>query len=89
MASSIKAGTVNINEGYASAYSSQGAPMGGMKASGIGRRHGPVGLLKYTDAQTIASQHLIGFDPVAGMDSQQHAQLLTRLLKSLKTLHIR
>jgi len=89
IASSIKAGTVNINEGYASAYSSQSAPMGGMKASGVGRRHGPGGLLKYTDAQTIASQHLIGFDPIAGMDPQQHAQLLTRLLKSLKTLHIR
>jgi aldehyde dehydrogenase (NAD+)/succinate-semialdehyde dehydrogenase/glutarate-semialdehyde dehydrogenase len=89
VAKAIQAGTVNINEGYASAYLSQGAPMGGMKASGIGRRHGPGGLLKYTEPQTVASQHVIGFDPGFGMNSQQHVQLFTHLLKSLKTLHIR
>jgi len=48
VAGRIDAGTVNINEGYASAYGSQGAPMGGMKASGLGRRHGDEGLLKLT-----------------------------------------
>ena len=89
VASSIKAGTVNINEGYAAAYTSQGAPMGGMKASGVGRRHGAGGLLKYTEAQTIASQHIIGFDPAMGMNSEQHAQLLTRLLQAFKALRIR
>lgn len=89
VAKAIKTGTVNINEGYASAYLSQGAPMGGMKASGIGRRHGPGGLLKYTEPQTVASQHVVGFDAAFGMDSRQHVELLTRLLKSFKTLHIR
>jgi aldehyde dehydrogenase (NAD+)/succinate-semialdehyde dehydrogenase/glutarate-semialdehyde dehydrogenase len=89
IAKAIKAGTVNINEGYASAYLSQAAPMGGMKASGIGRRHGPGGLLKYTEPQTVASQHIVGFDAAFGMDSQQHVQLLTRILKAFKTLHIR
>ena len=43
IAAQIKAGTVNINEGYAAAWSATGAPMGGMRDSGIGRRHGPGG----------------------------------------------
>jgi len=40
IAGAIRTGTVNINEGYAAAWGSVAAPMGGMKASGIGRRHG-------------------------------------------------
>ena len=40
IAARIEAGTVNVNEGYAAAWGSVGAPMGGMKASGLGRRHG-------------------------------------------------
>lgn len=52
----IQAGTVNVGEGYISAWGSYAAPMGGMKASGVGRRHGEEGLFKYTEAQTIASQ---------------------------------
>ena len=49
----IQAGTVNINEGYAATWGSVAAPMGGMKSSGLGRRHGREGLLKYTEAQNI------------------------------------
>ena len=52
------AGTVNVNEGYARAYGSVDAPMGGMKDSGLGRRHGSEGILKYTEAQTVAQQRL-------------------------------
>ena len=63
VAARIKAGTVNINEGYAAAYGSYDAPMGGMKDSGLGRRHGAEGILKYTEAQTVASQRLLGFEP--------------------------
>ena len=40
IAAAIQAGTVNINDGYAAAWGSTAAPMGGMKASGLGRRHG-------------------------------------------------
>jgi hypothetical protein len=29
--------------------------MGGMGLSGVGRTHGPEGLLKYTESQTIAT----------------------------------
>ena len=36
------------------------APMGGRKGSGLGRRHGREGLLRYTEPQTVAVQRLVG-----------------------------
>ncbi|MDT3438784.1 succinic semialdehyde dehydrogenase [Pseudofrankia sp. BMG5.37] len=89
VAARIDAGTVNINEGYASAYGSQGAPMGGMKASGLGRRHGDEGLLKLTEPQTVASQHLLGFDPPRFLGPDRYATVLTHSLTVLKRLRIR
>ena len=47
---------MNINDGYLSAIGSVAAPMGGMRASGLGRRHGPDGILRYTESQTVAAQ---------------------------------
>ncbi|WP_109509666.1 succinic semialdehyde dehydrogenase [Nocardioides speluncae] len=85
----IQAGTVNINEGVGSAYASNDAPMGGMKASGQGRRHGEHGLLEYTELQTVASQHVIGFDPMPGVSTKQNARLLTGMLKAMKALRIK
>lgn len=35
------------------------APLGGMKASVLGRRHGEHGILKYTESQTIAIERLL------------------------------
>ena len=45
IASRLEAGTVGVNDGYAATWSSYDAPMGGMKASGMSRRHASVGLL--------------------------------------------
>jgi len=56
LAARVRAGAVNINDGYLSAIGSVAAPMGGMKASGVGRRHGADGLLRYTESQTVAAQ---------------------------------
>ncbi|MBX6391744.1 MAG: succinate-semialdehyde dehydrogenase (NADP(+)) [Frankia sp.] len=89
VAARLQAGTVNINEGYASAYGSQGAPMGGMKASGLGRRHGGEGLLKLTEAQTVASQHVLGFEPPSFLTPERYANLLAQTLTVLKRLRIR
>jgi aldehyde dehydrogenase (NAD+)/succinate-semialdehyde dehydrogenase/glutarate-semialdehyde dehydrogenase len=89
LAAQVRAGTVNINEGYAAAFGSYAAPMGGMKDSGLGRRHGPEGLLRFTEPQTIASQHLIGFDPPPGMPTEAWTAMMTRSLKLLKRLGIR
>ena len=56
IAARVEAGTVNVNEGYAAAWGSSGAPQGGVKASGIGHRHGPEGLWATTRIQTVAVQ---------------------------------
>ena len=56
LAARIRAGSVNINDGYVAAIGSVAAPMGGMGDSGVGRRHGRDGLLRYTEAQTVAAQ---------------------------------
>lgn len=56
MAARVRAGSVNINDGYVAAIGSIAAPMGGMRDSGVGRRHGPDGLLRYTETQTVAAQ---------------------------------
>ena len=88
IAARIHAGTVNINEGYAAAWGSVAAPMGGMKSSGLGRRHGREGLLKYTETQNITSQHLVGIAPMAGMTDQGFARSLTGALRIMKALRM-
>ena len=52
IASRIRTGTVNINDGFIPAWGTTGAPMGGMKSSGIGRRHGREGIVKYTEPRS-------------------------------------
>lgn len=90
LAARIKAGTVNINEGYGSAWGSYDAPMGGMKASGLGRRHAAEGLLKYTESQTVASQaSWLGFEPILGMTYEKYADTLAAVMKAMKRFHLR
>jgi succinate-semialdehyde dehydrogenase/glutarate-semialdehyde dehydrogenase len=89
IAARIKAGTVNINEGYAAAWGSIGAPMGGMKDSGLSRRHGAEGITKYTEVQNITAQHLLGVGPPFGLSQQAWAKSLTLALKTMKRLGVR
>jgi aldehyde dehydrogenase (NAD+)/succinate-semialdehyde dehydrogenase/glutarate-semialdehyde dehydrogenase len=90
LAGRIKAGTVNVNEGYGAAFASYDAPMGGMKSSGLGRRHGSEGLLKYTEAQTIASQATwLGLEPLPGMAYDRYTDVVVNLLKVMKALHLK
>ena len=78
----LLAGTVNVNDGYSAAWASHDAPMGGMKDSGVGRRHGKEGILKYTEAQTVAEQRLVPVGPPPGMTNHRY----TRLVKGALTL---
>jgi succinate-semialdehyde dehydrogenase/glutarate-semialdehyde dehydrogenase len=83
----LLAGTVNINDGYSSGWGSLDAPMGGMKASGVGRRHGREGLLKYTESQTVAVRSELGEKlQTPGTDGAAYAQRFTALLKAAKHL---
>ncbi|MFF6804639.1 succinic semialdehyde dehydrogenase [Streptomyces sp. NPDC012616] len=89
VAARVRAGTVNINEGYAAAYGSVQSPMGGMKDSGLGRRHGSDGILKYTEAQTVAQQRLLPMAPALGMDDEKYAAFMSTSLKVMKALRLR
>jgi succinate-semialdehyde dehydrogenase/glutarate-semialdehyde dehydrogenase len=79
-AEQMESGTVTINEGFSASFASHDAPMGGMKTSGLGRRHGRQGLLKYTNSQTIAVQRIVGIAPIGKQTNRAFATLLTRLL---------
>ncbi|MEU9240105.1 succinic semialdehyde dehydrogenase [Streptomyces sp. NPDC048385] len=89
VAARLRAGTVNVNEGYAAAYGSVQSPMGGMKDSGLGRRHGSEGILKYTEAQTVAQQRLLPMAPSLGMDDEKYAQFMSTSLRVMKALRLR
>lgn len=54
LARAIDAGSVNVNEGYRASFGSIDAPMGGVKQSGVGRRNGREGLLRFVDSVTIS-----------------------------------
>jgi succinate-semialdehyde dehydrogenase/glutarate-semialdehyde dehydrogenase len=84
IASRIKAGTVNINEGFSATFGSVDAPMGGMRQSGLGRRQGAEGILRYTEPQSVGAQR--GF-PVAGptfLHPRTYAKVLTAGLRILR-----
>jgi succinate-semialdehyde dehydrogenase/glutarate-semialdehyde dehydrogenase len=86
LAARIEAGTVNVNEGYAATWGSTDAPMGGFKDSGLGRRHGAEGILKYTESQTVSTQRLLGFDAPFGMGNEAYAKFLTTAVKLMKRM---
>jgi succinate-semialdehyde dehydrogenase/glutarate-semialdehyde dehydrogenase len=83
VASRLMAGSVNINEGYRASFASMASPMGGMKASGQGRRNGPGGLLRFTEARTIATAGSPIRLPTRGKQYNRMAPLL-RLLTAIQ-----
>jgi succinate-semialdehyde dehydrogenase/glutarate-semialdehyde dehydrogenase len=63
--------------------------MGGMNSSGLSRRHGAEGITKYTEAQNVTAQHLIGFAAPFGLSDERWAKTLTVALGTMKKLGIR
>jgi acyl-CoA reductase-like NAD-dependent aldehyde dehydrogenase len=84
LARQIRCGTVNVNEGYAASFGSVDAPMGGMRDSGLGRRQGTEGLLRYTDSQVVASQRGIPITSVFGLTDDRFNQAMTGVLRVFK-----
>jgi len=83
----LQAGSVTINDGLIATWASHDAPMGGTKASGLGRRHGLEGILKFTEPQAVAIQRVIpAFMPFGGIPARAYTkavEALTRLFKVL------
>lgn len=79
----LQAGTVCINDSYMSWAAMEG-PMGGFKESGVGRRHGPEGIRKFTEPQTIVTNRTpwqIGSFETALSINQRLASILIGLLR--------
>jgi succinate-semialdehyde dehydrogenase / glutarate-semialdehyde dehydrogenase len=82
----VKCGTVNVNEAFAATFASIDAPMGGMRESGMGRRQGAEGILRYTESQSVAVQRVLRFAPMFGMDDEQYARFMTRSVSLMTKL---
>jgi succinate-semialdehyde dehydrogenase / glutarate-semialdehyde dehydrogenase len=89
VARKIQAGSVNVNEGFTATWVSTDAPMGGFKQSGVGRRHGVEGIVKYTDVQTVATQRLLNIEAPGSMSRAAFTHAMTRAVKAMKYLPFR
>jgi succinate-semialdehyde dehydrogenase/glutarate-semialdehyde dehydrogenase len=86
LAGLVKAGSVNVNEGYRATFGSVDAPMGGMKNSGLGRRNGPEGLLRFADARTIAEATGLMQLPHTGPQFEKLVGPMMLLLRTLRAV---
>ena len=86
IADRISAGSVNINEGYRATFSSIDAPMGGMKKSGLGRRNGREGMLRFVDSRTVAESTGLMTLPRTGAEFAKLSGVMELLLKTLKAI---
>ena len=66
-----------------------GAPMGGMKASGLGRRHGAEGIAEVHRGADRRRPARCRFGPPLGRTDEQWAALLTAGLKAMKSVGLR
>lgn len=81
IAARINSGSVNINEGYRASFASFGAPMGGTKRSGFGRRNGIVGLLRFTETKAVGIAR-----SVAGIGLPTNAKQWRRMVPLMRVL---
>ncbi|CAN5324595.1 succinic semialdehyde dehydrogenase [soil metagenome] len=89
VADRLDAGSVNINEGYRASFGSVDAPQGGMKQSGLGRRNGTEGILRYVEARTVAEATGILTLPRTGPEWARLSGVMIAMLKALKAIRRR
>lgn len=89
VAARLQAGTVNVNEPYRASFGSVDAPMGGVKKSGLGRRNGPEGILRFVDPQTIGEATVLFQMPRTGAEMKRLIPVVLLLLRSLKAIRRR
>ena len=92
LAAQVRAGSVGINDGYAAAWGSVAAPMGGFGASGVGRRHGRESIEQMTEAQTVVGQRLVrhgaSLDELFALPGGRGQDVLTRGMQVLRALRL-
>ncbi|TCO65796.1 succinic semialdehyde dehydrogenase [Actinocrispum wychmicini] len=89
VAARLRAGTVNINDGHVVGFGSADAPMGGMKDSGLGRRNGAEGLLKYTEAQNVSEQRVPLSAPPGWLPYTLYTKAMRLTLRLFRRLGLR
>jgi succinate-semialdehyde dehydrogenase/glutarate-semialdehyde dehydrogenase len=90
LATRIQSGDVHINTTHW-IFGTPGLPMGGVKESGLGRRNGPEGLLRFVKTQSIVIDNLLLQRPtLARVDGLMYkgALLLRRIKRALPFLPI-
>lgn len=92
VAQRLEVGSVGINDGYAAAWGSTAAPIGGAKDSGVGRRHGAEGIWATTRTQTVVVQrgaHLgLGLGRLYARPPEQWTGLFTTGLRLARRLRL-
>lgn len=89
IASQLACGSVNVNDGFAASFGSVAAPMGGMRESGIGRRHGIEGIQRFTQPQTVAVQWLLRATPQWGVSPATWGTGMARMLRVMRAVRLR
>src|SRR6185369_1475904 len=88
IARQLETGSTGINATLL-IYNSFDVPMGGIKQSGIGRRHGEQGILRYTHAQSIVSSVASGggYDSILRrLNNEKTAKAMVAALKLWRRL---
>lgn len=85
----LEAGSINVNEGYRATFGSMDAPMGGVKQSGLGRRNGPEGLLRFAESHSIADNTGLLTLPSTGPEWSKMVAPMLLLLRTLKAVRRR
>jgi succinate-semialdehyde dehydrogenase/glutarate-semialdehyde dehydrogenase len=88
VARTIETGSVAVNSTLM-IYNTFDVPMGGIRQSGIGRRHGEHGILRFTEAQSIVTSFAAGggYDAlISMMRGEKEANRLLRIVRLLKKI---
>jgi len=94
LAARVRAGAVVVNDTHHLLWGSVGAPIGGVGASGYGRRHGREGLWETTWTQTVVAQRGVhtgrglGMRQAHELGTEVWPRVLTRLLQLERGLRL-
>ena len=88
VAERIEAGSVNINSSLL-IYATFDVPMGGVKQSGLGRRHGRPGLLRFTKTHSVVDSvtQAGGYEGIlTKITSEDRARKLAKAFKLMRRI---